>query len=97
MKTRYDHDKAISVVGMVINRWDPFSLLAIGAPEDEFDSEIASIAAQIPLIASRTDAVHAVSRVFSVAFDPDTFAPEHCSDVGHQLYDALVDANLIDP
>ena len=96
MKTRDDHDNATSVVGAVIRGWDPYSLLANGAPDDEFDSEIASVAAQIPRIASRNYAMHAVSRVFSSAFNPDTFAPEHCSDVGHQLYAALVHAKLID-
>ena len=96
MNTRDDYNNAISVVGAVIKSWDPYSLLAAGAPDDEFDSEIASVAAQIPRIASRNDAAHAVSRVFSSAFDPDTFAPEHCSDVGSQLFAALVDAKLID-
>ena len=96
MQTRKDYNNAISVVGAVIKDWDPYSLLAGGAPDDEFDSEIASVVTQIPRIASANDAVHAVSRVFSSAFDADTFAPAHCSDDGNRIYSALLDAKLVD-
>jgi len=96
LSNRKDYEKAVSVVGAVLKRWDPYSLLAGGAPSDEFDSEIASVTAQLPRIRSSNDAVHAVSRVFSSAFDPETFTVSHCTHVGNELYDALVDARLID-
>ena len=95
MQSRGDYDKAIAVVSLVIKDWDPYGLLADGAPDDEFDSEIASVVAQIPRIAGPTDAVHVVSRVFSGSFDPETFAPEYCSGVGERLHAALVEAELI--
>ncbi|MDA0810669.1 MAG: DUF1871 family protein [Planctomycetota bacterium] len=88
LSTRKDYDRAVSVVRAVIKRWDPYSLLAGGAPVDEFDSEIASVTAQIPRIRSSNDAVHAVSRVFSSAFDAEAFSIANCTEVGNHLYSA---------
>ena len=88
---------ASAVVREVIHEWDPYSLLAGGAPDDEFHSEIASIVAQIPRIAGKNDAVHAVSRVFSSAFEPERFGLEDCQSVGRELYLRLSNANLLDP
>lgn len=34
--------RALEVVGSVIHDWDPYGLIAGGAPADEFDSEIAA-------------------------------------------------------
>lgn len=96
MKTRNDYENAIAVVGAVLKDGAPYDLLTAGAPDGEFDSEIAAVVAQIPRINGSNDAVHAVSRVFSSAFDPETFAPESCSVVGRKLYAALIDAKLID-
>ena len=49
----------------VIRKWDPYQLLAGGAPRDEWDSEISSVVAQIPRMHSATDAAAAVCRVFA--------------------------------
>ena len=35
------------LVTRVIAEWDPYALLAGGAPRDEFDAEIASVATQV--------------------------------------------------
>jgi hypothetical protein len=94
MKTRGDYERAIRVVGEVVRRWDPYALLAGGCPPDEFDSEIAFVVAQIPRIRSRADAAHALSRVFSSAFEPERFRPEDCAQAGVELYEALVAAGL---
>ena len=72
-------------------------LLDLGAPDDEFDSEIAAVVAQIPSIRSENDAVDAVSEVFSSAFDPELFGTENCRSVGSELYRTLADKNLLDP
>ena len=89
MNTRRDHQRAFAVAREVIHEWDPYGLLASGAPEDEFDSEIASIVRQFPRIQSRRDAVLVVSRVFSSSFEPKQFTPEQCEQAGEKLYEAL--------
>ena len=86
----------MSVVARVIRSWDPYGLLAGGAPSDEFDAEIAAVTAQIHRIAGPADAAHVVSRVFSNAFDADTFAVGRCRDVGERLFAALIESNLIE-
>ncbi|MCE9547573.1 MAG: hypothetical protein K8T25_19055 [Planctomycetia bacterium] len=87
---------AIQVVGDVVHDWDPYTLLAAGCPVDEFDSEIASIVAQIPRINSEEDATLALSRVFSSAFEPSRFTPELCSMAGIKLFEALSANGLLD-
>jgi hypothetical protein len=71
-----DWKGAVEIARSIINEWDPHALLASGAPDDEFESEIASIVRQLPRIRSRNDAVLAIARVFSSAFEPDCFRPE---------------------
>jgi Domain of unknown function (DUF1871) len=95
MKTRGDYKRAIQVVREVVHRWDPYGLLAGGCPPDEFDQEIAAVVAQIPRIRSRADAAHALSRVFSSAFEAGQFRPEDCAGPGAELYEALSAAALL--
>jgi hypothetical protein len=86
-KTAYK--RALQVVGSVVREWDPYSLIAGGAPADEFDSEIAGVVAQIPRIKTENEAVLALSRVFSSAFEAERFTPEECTEAGKKLFAAL--------
>ncbi len=95
MGNRADFDRAFDVVRHVIHEWDPYSLLNTGAPKDEWDGEIASVLTQISRIKSEKDAIHAISRVFSSAFQPEGFGPSECVEVGRKLFKALDDANLL--
>jgi len=92
---RAKYEQAVSVVRAIVHEWDPYSLLAGGAPPDEFDAEIASIVAQIPRIRSRKDAAHAISRVFSSAFQREGFTPDDCAETGAKLFDALSERGLV--
>jgi hypothetical protein len=56
--------RVLRIVRTVVHRWDPYNVLKIGAPEDEFDREIAAVVKQVPRIQSPNDAAHALSRVF---------------------------------
>jgi hypothetical protein len=96
MLTRADYERAFAVVRGVIHEWDPYALIGGGAPRDEWDSEIASLVAQVPRINSENDAAHAVSRVFSSAFQPDGFSAAECTEVGKRLYWSLVDSGLVE-
>jgi hypothetical protein len=95
MQNRAEYDRAFAVVRGVIHDWDPYSLIRGGAPADEWDSEIASLVDQIPRIHSPDDAIDAVSRVFSAAFEPEGFAPADCTDIGHRLYSALTASGVL--
>jgi hypothetical protein len=97
MKTKADYKVALQVVGVVIREWDPYALIATGCPEDEFAAEIASVVAQVPRIKSPQDAAHAISRVFSSAFQPEGFTPENCAEAGSKLFGALSDNGLVKP
>jgi hypothetical protein len=86
---------AFDVVAAVIREWDPYGLLRTGSPLDEFDAEIHSLVRQLPRIATKQDAILAVSRVFSAAFDAETFKPEFCEAVGAMLFAALTESRLV--
>jgi hypothetical protein len=89
------YEKALEGVRCVIHEWDPYSLLAGGAPKDEFDSEISAVVGQLGRIHSAEDACHVISRVFSSSFEPDLFKLEHCRAVGKRLFDVLVEREII--
>jgi hypothetical protein len=96
MKTRIDYERAVDAVRRVIARWDPYSLLAGGAPDDEFDSEVRSIVRQIPRIRAANDAARVISRVFASAFEPSLFQPDNCVEVGHELFRILAEQKLLE-
>lgn len=89
MKTKSEYKLALQIVRTIIHEWDPYSLLAGGAPDDEFDREIASVASQVTRIKSQADAAHVISRVFSSAFEHEGFSAKDCAEVGAKLFDAL--------
>jgi hypothetical protein len=95
MKTRAEYEKALAVIKSVVHDWDPYRLLETGAPEDEFDGEIAGLATYIPRMRSPMDAAAAVSSVFSSAFEPHLFTPQDCSEVGAKLYARLLAAGFL--
>ncbi len=43
MAARPDDDRALAVVRNLIREWDSYSLIAGGAPSDEWDGEIAAV------------------------------------------------------
>lgn len=89
-----EHKRAWDVVGQVIREWDPYGLLAGGAPQDEFDGEIAALVGQLDRINSPRDAAEALSRVFTSSFEADHFTPVQCREVGENLHTALVAQGL---
>jgi hypothetical protein len=95
LSNRDDYDRAFAVVRKVIAEWDPYGLIGGGAPLDEWDSAVAKIVAQIPRIGSATDAAHAVSRTFSHELEGVGFSPDDCAAVGSQLFEALVNASIL--
>ena len=89
------YKRALEVVGAVVREWDPYGLIAGGAPADEFDSEIAAVVRQIPRIRTEKEAALALSRVFSAAFEADHFLPEQCTEAGKKLFAELSANRLV--
>ena len=93
---RRGREEIFETVRKVIHEWDPYDLLAGGAPDDEFDSEISAVIRQLDRIRSSRDACHVISRVFSSSFEPELFQIEHCQSVGLRLYEALAERGIIE-
>jgi hypothetical protein len=89
MNRKQEYTRAFEIVRGVVHAWDPYGLIAHGAPRDEFDREVACVVAQIPRIGSAFDAALALSRVFSSSFESERFEPEHCRDAGDRLFECL--------
>jgi hypothetical protein len=56
VKDRREYEKAIEIIAVVIRGWDPYCLIEEGASIDEFDGQIAKIAAKVPGFQSPEDA-----------------------------------------
>jgi hypothetical protein len=80
------HERITAAVREVILRWDPYGLLACGAPLDEFDTEIAVVAQRAGEIHSIDDATKLLSSVFSATFGPEDFQSIDCAAAGTDLY-----------
>ena len=90
-----DYAEMREITRRVIHEWDPYSLLEMGAPEDEFDYEISKITANICRIETPEDAVGVVSCVFSEAFGESDFSPAKCEKAGTTLFARLSASGLL--
>lgn len=95
MDERFERRKVLQVTREVIHAWDPFDLIANGAPTGEFDDEIARLVALVPHLCGPADASAAVSAVFLTAFEGEEFTPAACSEIGCGWYDRLRNAGLV--
>jgi hypothetical protein len=70
-----------------LNAWDPYCLIAGGAPENEFDSERADIyqALKSGGIASEAELGRRIATIFRRAFD-SSFTPENCADLAQSIW-----------
>jgi len=91
-----EHAVIFDAVRGVIHEWDPYGLLALGCPQDEFDGEIQAVVRQIDRIGSPQDAVHVLSRIFSSYFEPERFRPENCQVIGAKLYQVLQERGILE-
>ena len=94
--TRPERAKILDAVRSVIHEWDPYGLLAGGAPDDEFDGEISAVFRQLDRIRSSRDASHVISQVFSSSFEAELFQIEDCQSVGERLYEVLAQQGIIE-
>ena len=89
-----DHKKVQAIVRESIHRIDPYSLLAGGSPDDEFDSEIKSIVGQLQRCGSGRDVAHAIARTLTSSFG-EKFEPSEFESEGQHIYAELLRNELI--
>jgi hypothetical protein len=92
---RVKYQEIWDITADVIRKWDPYNLLAGGAPRDEWDSEISSVVAQISRIHSPSDAAAAIARIFGSSLERSNFTPASCSEVGGELYARLKERGFV--
>ena len=88
-----DIKTAARIIAPIINEWDPYGLIAGGAPSDEFASEIHTLACRARFIQTAEDAAREIAAVFGAAFEPERFTVASCADVGRRLYSAITAAH----
>ncbi|MCA9423304.1 MAG: hypothetical protein H6940_05280 [Burkholderiales bacterium] len=88
-----EFSKALNIVRKSIHRIDPYSLLAGGSPDDEFDSEINAITSQLQRCGSGKDVADAIARVLNSSFS-EKHNPEEYEEEGNCIYKALVENGL---
>jgi hypothetical protein len=97
MKSREDYDRALVLTRHLVRDWDPHSLLKLGAPDDEFDDEIARLVARIPRLTGAADAGRHVAEVFTAQFGQGVLAATDSARIGERWYAALLEAGLLTP
>jgi hypothetical protein len=95
VKDRRDYDRAIEIIGAMIRAWDPYSLIAEGAPSDEFDDQIARITAKVPSFHGIDEIAQVISDVFSASFGPGSFTPTDCFIPAQEIFMELRRAKLL--
>lgn len=79
--------EAIAVTTAIINDWDPYGLIAGGAPKDEFEAEASRIVAKARDAQTPDALARLVSEVFSSSFEPERFSVETCLPVATRLFE----------
>ena len=95
MKTEQDYDKAFQIVKEAVHAWDPYRLIELGAPDDEYDSDIASLLTYLPKVSNEEDFRRAVSNVFGESFGQEAFTEDHCTDFAQKLFCELKNDGLL--
>ena len=94
MKTKQDFKHAVEILREAINEIDPYSLLASGSPDDEFENEINSIASQLSSCESGKDIAHTIARVFTSSFGEEFESSQFLSE-GEDVYTKLQSNDLV--
>jgi hypothetical protein len=94
LSTKTDYENAVLAVREVIHAWDPYSLLAGGAPSDEFDGEIEKLVAKIRTISSEKDASESVKEVFNGLLGEESSNEEY-ELIGKRLFGNLVKKGVL--
>jgi len=95
LKTRDDYERALVLTRALVREWDPGNLLRNGAPDDEWDDEIARLVARIPKVAGPDDAGRHIAEVFMAAFGRGVLDAGASADFGRRWHAALGESGLL--
>jgi hypothetical protein len=96
VEDRREYDQALEIIGNAVRAWDPYCLIADGAPSDELDGEIAKVTARVPSFRSTSDVALALSEIFSASFGSEgRFSVADCSGPAEQIFVELGHAKLL--
>jgi hypothetical protein len=95
MKSREDYDRAIVLTRTLVRDWDPQGLLRGGAPQDEFDDEVARLVARIPRITDAAEAGRQIEDVFTAQFGRGVLKADDAMRFGERWHVALREAGLL--
>lgn len=88
-----DFQRIVAIVGVSIHRINPCHLMGDGFPDDEFDSEIISIAKQLDRCNSGRDVAHAIARTLNSSFN-ENHQPQEFTNEGDIIYKGLIESGL---
>ena len=79
--------EAMAAIMEALNAWDPYRLIAGGAPRDEFEPEAANIYSA--LAAGGVDSEQELARLIAAVFEKwfgETFTAEECAAAARVIY-----------
>lgn len=81
MKTRKEYESAFRILRTAVASWDPLGLLGGGAPEDEWDREIALLLPKIQRAESPADVAHELVVIFGKSTGDASISIKETSEV----------------
>lgn len=82
---KHDYREIVHIVKQALNEWDPYDLIAGGAPENEFTEETTQIAAKIKKTETPAELALVISDLFTRNFESALFSVEECLPVAYRI------------
>jgi len=95
MKTRKEYDDAFRIVRAAVASWDPFGILGGGAPEDEWDQEIARLLPRIQRAITSADVAREIAVAFGDSIGGTPISAKEVDDVATGIFLRLKTAGLL--
>ncbi|HEY4602014.1 MAG TPA: DUF1871 family protein [Cerasibacillus sp.] len=83
---------ATDIVKRHINRWDPFDLLYLGAPDDEYETEVEMIVKELSKIQNENDLAEVIQDTFNKMFGTEQFTNETCQPIALLIWQEILKA-----
>jgi hypothetical protein len=83
-----------AVVKEIIDKWDPFNLLAIHCPDDEYESEIREIVTALSNVTNEEELGVELNNILYQAFEEDFKKSNDCIVIANQLLKAIHERGL---
>jgi hypothetical protein len=80
-------DEITKIVSEEIDNWDPLGLLKLGAPGDEYETEITIIVKGLPNCKSESDLSKLIQSTLDSTFGPDLY--EYDSQTSKSIWDRI--------